>query len=259
MAVSAIVPVICMSVIPSLASSSSSAELSCPCRDPFSHCDEFENRCVACKDICEIKSRFADCQEYCPQYLQTVIFRHTVQKDDLKTLTVMVALTAAMTCVVMLAVFVLISMKMKKKNRSRKKILPTSVFTVEKEKVDIDLGQKDTISDNLVIKGSTANLPTHRPSFIHGTSMNTVNTMNTLDTMVTQLSQESSFSQPSTDKAAPALTNSRRASGRHGKTPRRLPSEDCIPEVGGRCNIAMSPVPGDQRGREYSVSHSQVV
>jgi len=247
MAVSAIVPVICMSVIPSLASSSSSAELSCPCSDPFSHCDEFENRCLSCQDICENKSRFADCQEYCPQYLQTVIFRHTVEKDDLKTLTVMVALTAAMTCVVMLAVFVLISMKMKKKNRLRKKILPTSVFTVEKGKVDIDLGQKDTISDNMVIKGSTAHLPTHRPSFAHGTSMNTVNTMNT---MVTQLSQESSISQPGTDKA----TNSRRASGRHGKTPRRLPSEDCIPEVGGRCNIAMSPVPG-----EYTVPHSQVV
>jgi len=172
-----------------------------------------------------------------------------VQKDDLKTLTWMVASTAVMTCVVMFAVFMLIIMKIKKKNRLKKKILP-SVFTVEKGKVDIDMTQKDMTSDNMVIKSST--LPVQRHSLSHGTSMNT---------MVTQLSQESSKSinLPSTDTTTTGLSSSRRTSGRYGKTPRRLPSEDCIPEVGGRCNIAMSPVPGDQGGREYIAPHSQVV
>merc|ERR1711931_557447 len=142
-----------------------------------------------------------------------------------------------MTCVVMLAVFMLIIMKIKKKNRLKKKILPTSVFTVDKGKVDIDMTQKDMTSDTMVLKSST--LPVQRHSLTHGTSMNT---------MVTQLSQESSKSinLPSTDTATTGLSSSRRTSGRYGKTPRRLPSEDCIPEVGGRCNIAMSPVPGDQ-------------
>jgi len=238
---------ICLLAKPTL--TLSSAALSCPCSEPFSHCDEYENRCVSCKDICENQNTFADCQVDCPQYLQSVIFRHTVEKADLQTLTVMVALTAAMTCVVMLALFVLITMKMKKKRRLRKKILPTSIFTVEKEKVDIDIQPKDTISDNLVIKSST--LPSQvRPSLNPSTSMST---------MVTQLSQESSIHIPSTDTATTGITNSRNTSGRFGKTPRRLPSEDCIPEVGGRCNIAMSPVPGDERGRAYTAPHSQVV
>jgi len=230
-------------------SSSSSSSSSCPCSEPLFHCDEYEQRCLSCQDICEDQTKFADCQANCPQYLQTVIFRHTVQKDDLKTLTWMVASTAVMTCVVMFAVFMLIIMKIKKKNRSKKKILP-SVFTVEKGKVDIDMTQKDMTSDNMVIKSST--LPVQRHSLSHGTSMNT---------MVTQLSQESSKSinLPSTDTTTTGLSSSRRTSGRYGKTPRRLPSEDCIPEVGGRCNIAMSPVPGDQGGREYIAPHSQVV
>eukprot|EP00092_Neocalanus_flemingeri_P002475 GFUD01002647.1.p1 GENE.GFUD01002647.1~~GFUD01002647.1.p1 ORF type:complete len:163 (+),score=48.88 GFUD01002647.1:460-948(+) len=160
----------------------------------------------------------------------------------------MVATTAAMTSVVMVAVFVLISMKMKRRHRLRKKILPTSVFTVEKGKVEIDIPETDKIRDTLVIRGSvsqrTAQCPPSqaRPSLKPGTS---------LSTMVTQLSQESSINLPSTDTAT-TTTNSRNPSGRFGKMPRRLPSEDCVPEVGGRCNPGRSPVPGEERGRAYT-------
>jgi len=250
--VEVLVTVVLVCVESSSSLPSSSSDSSCPCSDPLYHCDTFENRCLSCKDICEDQGKFSDCQENCPHYLQSVIFRQTVQKDDLKTLTVMVAVTAVMTSIVMFAVFVLISMKIKKKNRLRKKILP-SVFTVDKGKIDIDMKQKDIPSDSQVMKSSISQLPIQRHSLAHGTSMNT---------MVTQLSQESSKSSvnlPSTDTATTALTNSRRASGTYGKTPRRLPSEDCIPEVGGRCNVAMSPVPGDTRRREYTAPHSQVV
>jgi hypothetical protein len=155
---------------------------------------------VPCQDICQNQNSFADCQKDCPQYLQSVIFRHTVEKDDLQTLTIMVALTAAMTCVVMLAVFVLISMKLKKLKRLKKKIMPTSVFTVEKGNVEIDIPANDTISDNLVIKGSASHIPTQmRPSSLQpGTSMST---------MVTQLSQESSIHLPSTDTAITGVTS----------------------------------------------------
>eukprot|EP00090_Calanus_glacialis_P002514 TRINITY_DN11889_c0_g1_i2.p1 TRINITY_DN11889_c0_g1~~TRINITY_DN11889_c0_g1_i2.p1 ORF type:complete len:252 (-),score=48.00 TRINITY_DN11889_c0_g1_i2:262-969(-) len=233
------------------AESSSPVKLSCPCADTFSYCDTFENKCVPCQDICQNQNSFADCQKDCPNYLQSVIFRHTVEKGDLRTLTIMVALTAAMTCVVMLAVFVLISIKLKKMKRLKKKIMPTSVFTIEKGKVEIDIPANDTVSDNLVIKGSASQIPSQmRPSLKPGTSMST---------MVTQLSQESSINLPSTDTASTGITNSRNTSGRFGKQPRRLPSEDCIPEVGGRCNIAMSPVPGEERGRAYTAPHSQVV
>ena len=109
------------------------------------------------------------------------------------------ALAAAMTCVVMLAVFVLISMKLKKLRRLKKKIMPTSVFTVEKGKVEIDIPANDTVSDNLVIKGSASHIPTQmRPSLQPGTSMST---------MVTQLSQESSIHLPSTDTAITGVTS----------------------------------------------------
>eukprot|EP00092_Neocalanus_flemingeri_P002476 GFUD01002648.1.p1 GENE.GFUD01002648.1~~GFUD01002648.1.p1 ORF type:complete len:251 (+),score=72.26 GFUD01002648.1:198-950(+) len=228
---------------------SSSTSLSCPCSDPFSHCDEFENRCVHCKEICENQNTFSDCQADCPNYLQSVIFRQNVEKDDLQTLTILVAITAAMTSVVMVAVCLLISMKMKKKHRLRKKILPTSVFTVEKGKVEIDIPETDKIRDTLVIRGSvsqrTAQCPPSqaRPSLKPGTSQST---------MVTQLSQESSINLPSTETTMTGVTNSRNPSERFGKMPKRLPSEDCVPEAGRKYSLGKSPVSGDERGMVYT-------
>ena len=182
------------------AESSSPVKLSCPCADTFSYCDTFENKCVPCQDICENQNSFADCQKDCPNYLQSVIFRHTVEKGDLRTLTIMVALTAAMTCVVMLAVFVLISIKLKKMKRLKKKIMLTSMFTVEKGKVEIDIPANDTISDNLVIKGSASHIPPQmRPSSLQPAT--------SISTMVTQLSQESSINLPSTETASTGITS----------------------------------------------------
>eukprot|EP00092_Neocalanus_flemingeri_P049227 GFUD01056487.1.p1 GENE.GFUD01056487.1~~GFUD01056487.1.p1 ORF type:complete len:254 (+),score=63.58 GFUD01056487.1:198-959(+) len=231
---------------------SSSTSLSCPCSDPFSHCDEFENRCVHCKEICENQNTFSDCQADCPNYLQSVIFRQNVEKDDLQTLTILVAITAAMTSVVMVAVCLLISMKMKKRHRLRKKILPSSVFTVERGKVEIDIPETDKIRDTLVIRGSVSQRtaqcpPSHvRPPLKPGTSLST-----SLSTLDTQLSQQPSMPLPSKGTTI-TTTNSRNPSGRFGKMPRRLPSEDCVPEVGGRCNPGRSPVPGEERGRAYT-------
>ena len=93
----------------------------------------------------------------------------------------------------------LIIMKMRKKRRLKKKIQPTSVFTVDKGKVDIDMTKKNMTSDSMILKSET--LPVQRHSLAHGTSMNT---------MVTQLSQESSKSSinlPSTDTTTTGLTS----------------------------------------------------
>merc|ERR1711942_18974 len=177
---------VCVILLLFAQSSSSSSLSSCPCSEPLFHCDEYEQRCLSCQDICEDQTKFADCNANCPQYLQTVIFQKTVQKDDLKTLTWMVALTAVMTCVGVMLMLMLIIMKMRKKRRLKKKILPTSVFTVGKGKVDIDMTKKNMTSDSMVLKSET--LPVQRHSLAHETSMNTMNTM------VTQLSQESSKS-----------------------------------------------------------------
>jgi len=247
-----LLPVISMLVMPTTTAATAvpNPPGSKPCTDIFSHYDSYEAKCVSCKDICEAPATFADCQVDCPHYLQSVIFRRTVEKDDLKTLTIMVALTACMTSVVMIAVFMLISIKMKKLRRLRKKILPTSVYTVEKGKVEIEIPESDKIRDNLVIRGSVSPPSQSRGSLKPGTSMST---------MVTQLSQESSIHLPSSQTDCTGGTGSRNTSGRFGKQPRRLPSEDCIPEVGGRCNLAMSPGPQDVRGRGYTLPHGEVV
>jgi len=156
-----------------------------------------------------------------------------MEKDDLHTLTVMVALTAGMTSVVMIAVFMLIIMKLKKRNRIKKKILPSSVFTVEKEKVDIDVSQRS------LKEGDNSKLP--------GQTMVPLKTGTSMSTMITQLSQDSSILQNQ------SINNNLRRSF-DGYSKRRQPSEDCIPESGGQFHLSMSP---DSRSR--TLPHSQVV
>jgi len=212
---------------------SSSISSSCPCSDPFSHCDTFENKCLSCKDICENEATNEDCKAYCSHYLQSVFYIHKMEKDDLHTLTVMVALTAGMTSVVMIAVFMLIIMKLKKRNRIKKKILPSSVFTVEKEKVDIDVSQRS------LKEGDNSKLP--------GQTMVPLKTGTSMSTMITQLSQDSSILQNQ------SINNNLRRSF-DGYSKRRQPSEDCIPESGGQFHLSMSP---DSRSR--TLPHSQVV
>ena len=48
-----------------------------------------------------------------------------------------VALTAVMTCVIMVLLMFLMFLKMKKRKRLAKKINPSVLFTVDKEKIDL--------------------------------------------------------------------------------------------------------------------------
>merc|ERR1719365_548511 len=94
--------------------------------------------CTDPTTLCEDASQFEDCHLHCKDFLQSLITIHnTKERSDIQTLTIMVAVTAAMTSVVLIAVFCLITMKMSKaKRRLKKKVEPTSLFTVDKEKVE---------------------------------------------------------------------------------------------------------------------------
>jgi hypothetical protein len=139
--------------------------------------------------VCEDASLFQDCHTYCKDYLQQVIVMHTTkERSDIHTLTVMVAVTAAMTSIVLIAVFCLITMKVnKKRSRLRKKVEPSSLFTVEREKVELGLVN-----------------PSGPPPLRPGTSLQTVST---------QLSNETVLSTAG-------------LAGPRGS--RRAPSEDCV-------------------------------
>jgi len=191
----------------------------CPGNDPYSYCDSYETKCISCKETCENPNEFEDCKQHCSLYLNSVIIKQKVMKGDLETLTVMVTLTAVMTCVVMLAVFVLICMKLKRRRRLRKKIDPSTLFTVDKEKVEISVkGGGGEANNRITDTLKVSNLPPTtnvRPSLNPGTSMST---------MVTQLSQESGSN---SNIPMQAYTNSRTLSSSQRKS--RQPSEDCIP------------------------------
>merc|ERR1712215_481791 len=166
----------------------------------------------------------SDCQAECPNYIHSVLYHRTMETKDLHTLTVMVALTAAMTSLVMVAVFILVIFKIRKRKRVRKKVMPTSVYTVEKGKVDIE---GNAVKDNTNDKSNKYSADKKRESLETGPSDNSNNTINT---MVTQLSQESSINIPSMETNTTGITRSTNISKRFGKLPRRLPSEDCVPE-----------------------------
>ena len=57
-----------------------------------------------------------------------------------------VALTAVMTCVIMVLLIALFLMKMKKRKRLAKKINPSVLFTVDKEKLDISETKMEPLS-----------------------------------------------------------------------------------------------------------------
>jgi len=92
------------------------------CTDPTTYCDTFEDSCKSCISLCEDASQFEDCHLHCKDFLQSLITIHnTKERSDIQTLTIMVAVTAAMTSVVLIAVFCLITMKMSKAKRRLKK------------------------------------------------------------------------------------------------------------------------------------------
>jgi len=220
------------------------------CTDPTTYCDTFEDSCKSCISLCEDASQFEDCHLHCKDFLQSLITIHnTKERSDIQTLTIMVAVTAAMTSVVLIAVFCLITMKMSKtKRKLKKKVEPTSLFTVDKEKVELDLRNSSNSStsnrtlntsasttDNTMSTLGLGSNTTGGPSLRQGTS---------LQTMSTQLSDESQVNygvnnHPNYESQVnygvsnnPNYHNRRSSLQQSGRGPRtrRAPSEDCVAE-----------------------------
>jgi len=83
----------------------------------MSYCDNFENKCKPCEEICREESDLSDCRAYCRHYLTNIVHLYSTHKlhpDQLHVLTIMVALTAVMTCVIMVLLIFLMFLKMKK-------------------------------------------------------------------------------------------------------------------------------------------------
>merc|ERR1711963_380808 len=100
-------------------------------------------------------------------------------------LTVMVALTAVMTCLVLIILTVLMVMKVRKKRRLAKKILPSTMFSIDKEQVKI---QNSSTMETISARGLEASY--HVPGAEQGGGGGGGSTV------VTQLSHDSSVSQP---------------------------------------------------------------
>merc|ERR1719394_960538 len=78
-----------------------------------------------------------DCSQDCPHYLHSVISAHKMDSNQLQTLTIMVSLTAVMTCLVLVLLTSMMVMKIRKKKRLSKKVIPSTLFSVEKENIKI--------------------------------------------------------------------------------------------------------------------------
>lgn len=174
-------------------------------------------RCKSCVSVCEDAAQFAVCREECAEYLQGVLTVHnTSERQDIHTLTVMVALTAAMTSAVLIAVFLLITMKVTKRKRvktMKQKIAPSSVFTVDQEKVELGLRSSRPdlgLTNPGLVTGPGDKVLVAGGLRAAGTSM---------QTMTTQLSDE-------TVGGLEVGRGRREEVGRR----RRAPSEDCVVE-----------------------------
>jgi len=216
------------------------------CTDPTTYCDTFEDSCKSCISLCEDASQFEDCHLHCKDFLQSLITIHnTKERSDIQTLTIMVAVTAAMTSVVLIAVFCLITMKMSKaKRRLKKKVEPTSLFTVDKEKVELDLRSSsnntaNNLSSSMSLSNSASRTDNNAMSTL-GLGSNTTRAASlragpSLQTMSTQLSDESQMNYGINNNPNYNMENNTRRhslnqqSGRSPRT-RRVPSEDCVAE-----------------------------
>lgn len=127
--------------------------------------------------------------------------------SQIHTLTIMVTVSTVMTGLVLLLLSALVMMKMKKRRRLAKKILPSTLFNVEKESLKI--------VDKKVESLNLGNLRTD-------VSSDDMKRTRSINTVTTQLSNQSTDSNQQThenisENEAPV---------------RRLPSEDCVPGVG---------------------------
>jgi len=207
------------------------------CTDPTTYCDTFEDSCKSCISLCEDASHFEDCHLHCKDFLQSLITIHnTKERSDIQTLTIMVAVTAAMTSVVLIAVFCLITMKMSKaKRRLKKKVEPTSLFTVDKEKVELDLrsSSNSTANNHGLINSGSTTMSTLGLGGSNRTGAASLRAGPSLQTMSTQLSDESQMNYGVNINPNYNMENNdnrRHSFNQSGRGPRtrRVPSEDCV-------------------------------
>jgi len=206
--------------------------------DELSYCDNFENKCKPCEEICSEGSDLSDCRTYCHHYLTNIVHlysSHKLQPDQLHVLTIMVALTAVMTCVIMVLLIALFLMKMKKRKRLAKKINPSVLFTVDKEKLDLSETKMEPLSAKELVKGERQESQEINRS---------------INTMMTQLSNNSS--NHSENFPTGPMRNSKTSASLNNRT-KRLPSEDCVPNFG-RINPGMDPTVADLRDQGFHSS-----
>jgi len=185
--------------------------------DHLSFCDDFENKCKPCEEVCREESDLSECRAKCRPYLTNIVHlysSHKLHPDQLHVLTIMVALTAVMTCVVMILLMFLMFLKMKKRKRLAKKINPNVLFSVDKEKIDLNQTKMEPLSAKELVKGER---------------------QESINTMTTQLSNDSS--NHSDNLPTGPMRNSKTSSSLNSRT-KRLPSEDCVPNFG-RINPGM--------------------
>merc|ERR1712152_120219 len=150
-----------LTLCPVLSNPLNSCSVSC---DSSSFCDSYENQCQPCSQLCEVTGNLGECGAKCPLYLHTVI--HTI----------MVAVIAVMTFLVLTILSLMIVMKLRKRRRLAKKILPSTLYSLDKDKVKILDTRMETISARGLETGSRAN-----EGFVRSPS-----------TVVTKLSREDS-------------------------------------------------------------------
>jgi len=193
--------------------------------DDLSYCDNFENKCKPCEEICSEESDLSECRNSCRHYLTNIVHlysSHKLHPDQLHVLTIMVALTAVMTCVIMVLLMSLMFLKMKKRKRLAKKINPSVLFTVDKEKIDLSETKMEPLNAKELVKGERQ----------ESQEMN-----RSINTMMTQLSNNSSNHSDSFPTGP--MRNSKTSSPLNNRT-KRLPSEDCVPNFG-RINPGLDP------------------
>jgi len=220
---------------PVLSNPLNSCSVSC---DSSSFCDSYENQCQPCSQLCEVTGDLGECGAKCPLYLHTVIHASRMERSSLHHLTIMVAVIAVMTFLVLTILSLMIVMKLRKRRRLAKKILPSTLYSLDKDKVKILDTRMETISARGLETGSRAN-----EGFVRSPS-----------TVVTQLSREDSVPSdgPITRPPGPPepASGSRRSLTMSDQSrPRRLASEDRV-----QCSISQAPG-GDPRlltPRQYS-------
>lgn len=219
-----------------------SASSSCGSRcDSSSYCDNYENKCKSCAEICEGRSfNSMECSKECPQYIQNEFSVRKMETSQLHTLTIMVALTAVMTCLVLILLTVMLLMKYKKKRRLAKKILPGTLYNVQNEKIKMADNKLQTLNaQDLEVRS------TMRPRYDAAISTST---------FTTQVSNEPG--NQSHNSSSNQLSEPERMSEGLKSKQRRSPSEDCVPQYG---NYLPNPYGSSRNSVSRPKEYSEVV